>query len=180
MSFEQMAILFSNSGELYKRFNRRISYATFTTTNRYIGGGIPVFAIVSRRNTGGDHVCSSYEEALKILEEHNVHVHSAVHEMTPKRYALLVEALCHRHSPQNRTRWHSTAYERLYVSPTYNGIEIHYKFNSHGKSELPWSLEARDFGIFVQHYYDLGSIGRTPFDETDLKLKRGRRSGRTP
>lgn len=178
MTYEQMSVLFANSGELHKRYNRCISYATFTQAG---WDGEFAFGIVPRRGCRNKHICKTYEEAIDILQEHNGHIRDVILPMTPKMYALLLEAVSHHHSPRSRTRWHSTQYDRLYVSPERGeGVEIHYTYNSHGKPELPWTLEARDFGVFVQHYYDLRTQGRIPYEETDLKLKRGRKSGKQP
>lgn len=176
MTFEQMSVLLANSGELRKRYNRRICYATFT--DNY---GELVFAIVSRRYTHIKHICKSYEEAVAIIEKHNGFLYKVVRPVTPKMYALLREAVAHRNSPVNRTRWHTTQYPRLHILPTYgDGVEISYTYNSHSYKELPWSLEARCLGVFLEHYYDLDTLNRIPFTDDDIKPKRGRRSGKLP
>lgn len=179
MSFEQMSILMANSGELDKRYNRCISYATFThdRDNAY-----PMaFGIVSRRGRRRAHLCKDYEEAISILREYNGYIREPHATMTPRQYALLMEAINHRHSPQSRSRWHSTKYPRLFVSSTYSGgVEVHYTYNSHSQQVLPWTLEANNLGVFVQHYYDLKTLRRIHFSEEELKQKRGRKSGKLP
>jgi hypothetical protein len=173
MTLEQMSVLFANSGELRKRYNKCISYATFTLAG---WNGEFVFGIVPRRGVRNKHICKTYDEALDILREYNGHIQEVVKPMTPKIYALLLEATKHNHSPQSRSRWHSTQYERLYVSPAWNeGVEIHYTYNSHSKPELPWTLTAKNFGVFVQHYYDLRTQGRLPYEELILKRRQGRK-----
>jgi len=178
MTLKQMACLFANSGELNKRFNKCISYATFTQSS---WDGELSFGIVSRRGTRSTHICKTYDEAIGILQEHNGYLTEAAEPMTPKQYALLLEAVRHRSSPGSRTYWRMTCYDRLFISPTYReGVEIHYTFNSHAKRELPWTLVVHDFGIFVQNFYDLCTQNRLPYDDTDLKPKRDRKSGKLP
>jgi len=178
MPLEQMAVLFENSGELHKRYNQCISYATFTQAG---WNGNFAFGIVSRTGRHSTHICKTYEEAIGILKEHNGYVREVTKPMTPKMYTLLQEAVTHRHSPTLRTCWRMTSYPQLYVSPTWGeGVEIHYTYNSHGRPELPWTLEARNFGVFVQHFYDLRTQGRLPYAEEDLKPRRGRKSGKLP
>jgi hypothetical protein len=174
MTFEQMSVLAANSGELHKRYNQCISYATFTQKGY---NGEFAFAIVARRGRRHDHVCESYYEAIEILKEYNGFLHEVRKPVTPKMYTLMLEAVRHSSSPTSRSRWHSTSYSRLYISPTWNdGVEIHYTYNnSHSRQELPWTLEARNFGVFVQHYNDLRTQGRIPYAEEDLRLKRGRK-----
>jgi hypothetical protein len=178
MTFEQMSVLAANSGELRKRYNQCISYATFTQAG---WNGDFSFGIVARRGRRNAHICKSYEEAIEILKKHNGFLHEVHRPVTPKMYALMLEAVSRAHSPRSRTVWHSTQYSRLYISPTWgDGVEIHYTYNSHSKQELPWTLVAKNFGVFVQHYYDLRMQGRIPYEETDLRLKRDRRSGKLP
>lgn len=178
MPLEKMAVLFENSGELHKRYNRCISYATFTQTG---WNGDFAFGIVPRRERRNAHICKTYDEAIDILKDYNGYVREVVKPMTPKMYALLREAITHRHSPVSRSRWHVTSYGRLYISPSWgDGVEIHYTYNSHSRQELPWTLEARNFGVFVQHFNDLHTQGRLPYTEEDLKPKRDRKSDRLP
>jgi hypothetical protein len=178
MTFEQMSVLMANSGELRKRYDKCISYATFTQAG---WNGDFAFGIVPRRRQRNTHICKSYDEAISILKDHNGFLHEVHKPVTPKMYALMVEAVTHPHSPASRSRWHVTSYSRLYISPTWReGVEIHYTYNSHSRKELPWSLEAQNFGVFVQHYNDLNTQGRLPYEETDLKLKQDRKSGRRP
>jgi hypothetical protein len=176
MSYEEMGILLHNSGKLHKRFNRYIAYATFIKnySHRHPYGTNPqlTFGVVSRRGKTTLAVCASYKEAIVLLEEYNGCVFDSPSPITPKQYALLREAVLHPYSPTSRSRWHKTEYPQLYVSSMRDGIETHYTFASSNQAELPWSLEARNFGVFVQHFNNLSTIGRTPFSDDELKLKR--------
>lgn len=175
MTFEQMSTLLENSGELHKRYNRCISYATFTRA-RYGYGGCLDFAIVPRRGQRMSHICETYEEAISILKDYNGHVREPVRPMTPKQYALLLEAVRHTTSPAHRGMYHTAYYNTLYISPTYGeGVETHYTYNSHNSQVLPWSLVARHFGAFISHFHDLRTYERLPFNDADLKLRQDRR-----
>ena len=160
---KQLLFLALNSGELGKRYNRCISWATFLYDyNRGLTFGI------RRKNTGEILARLTFKEAEEVIRKHK----SAVFEIRDhkplalQQKAVLIELASRDYSPNFRSGWHRTQYQALGLeyNPYRKAWTLHFKFNSasgyyrpYGML-LPWDVKADTLADVYQHYGNLETL----------------------
>lgn len=151
-----------NSGELDKRVNRCIYWATFRTN--YHGG--LTFGLC-RAATGHYQPFGSFKEAEKLLRAKLRYVREVPKKerLSPEMRALLLEASNWKFSPSYRAGWGTRQYDTLGLE--YNhympGWQIRFKYNGNGCGGmlLPWSLTANKLTDIYKEYGNLQLLTKT-------------------
>lgn len=162
---KQLLFLALNSGELGKRYNRCISWATFMYDyNRGLHFGI------RRKNTGHILAQLTFEEAEKVIRTYNSYVYEIQDHkpLSMQQKAVLLELAGRDWSPNFRSGWHRTQYQALGIVYSPHGKKwiLNFKFNSSSGYYrpygmlLPWEVQASTLADVYQHYGNLETLSK--------------------
>lgn len=151
----QLNYLLANSGELPKRVDRRIAWATF----QLIEGEL-VFGIVPRCGYYNMKIkFKSFEEAKKFLNQHGQDFNPKWITPIPlERKAVLAELASHDYSPTNNCGWHRTSY-RVVGIRSYPDLELVFK-HTNGQV-LRWPFRVSSLTSVYEHYESLSLLRHT-------------------
>ena len=167
----QLLFLARNSGQLDKRYNRRIYWATFQYDP--FRGGL-VFGL-SRYSGWGFITFQSYKEAEACIRAHNTTVYEVKprEKLEAKSKALLVELGQWSYSPTHRSGWHATCYQALGLefNRWNNSWDLRFRYNNSGGGYrpngmlLPWGVEANSLEDVYKAYGMLKTIEKQSHED---------------